>query len=181
MINEMVRKRIQFWSSSLLFLFLFLFCFRSILVARGYAQTKNFVSVQSIKKHKEHWEVILTYQKIALPNAEISNQYWSSYLRLGYLRQDFIDSTPKVRAVPINLKITYKGQSIFVPHSCYADLADINDISIKSNLHGCIVIVSGGDASLSYDAHIFIKYDHVYKRRVKAGEMEDTYEETNYH
>lgn len=79
--------------------------------------------------------------------------------------------------------ISVNGDKIIVPRSVFADLADINLVTISSNKeNNHILAIEGGDASESYGVMIYFDSERVLKRNKLAGNNPDELlQETVYH
>ncbi len=75
----------------------------------------------------------------------------------------------------------WKGeQSLVVPRSVFADLAEVNSASVGPLQGGCIVALEGGDAATAWHAYIRVTGIDITERHVEVAEFPDTYEKTTY-
>jgi hypothetical protein len=82
-----------------------------------------------------------------------------------------------------SLKVRVGEDEIFIPRSSYADLSQPRSVEIVKDPHsrGFIVVMSGGDAAVSYRANLFFTFATIVKRTVCSGEFkEEACERTTY-
>lgn len=80
------------------------------------------------------------------------------------------------------LAISVGAASIFVPRSSYADLLDVRDAEIRPKGNSAVVVIRGGDAANSFEAHIEIDGTRVRMRKIVAPALPGgPTEETTYH
>ena len=90
-------------------------------------------------------------------------------------------STPPEMLVT-GIRIACKGQTIRIPRSAYADLANVNRVLIILKKGGCILRLEGGDASVAYDADLVVRGSNLMQRWVRDGEFpENFWEKTTYY
>jgi hypothetical protein len=72
-------------------------------------------------------------------------------------------------------------EKLFVPHSVFCDLADVNTASLKTSGPGWVLSLVGGDASESYVLAIEFDARHISRRIFTDGESGQKLQETNYY
>lgn len=80
--------------------------------------------------------------------------------------------------VAYDLNIRHGKESVYVPISCYADLAEVNSFHLESTRKGCKVLIVGGDASTAYTASIVVTGLFVTSRVLRETEFPEYHYET---
>lgn len=87
--------------------------------------------------------------------------------------------TRKIGAV----KISFKGRSVFIPYSAFADLGNPATIGLRQDGKGSnyTITIYGGDAGTSYECVLRFKGGVLQEKHVKSGEFPDNaWEKTSY-
>jgi hypothetical protein len=84
------------------------------------------------------------------------------------------------RTVVKRLFVTMGGDTVYVPHSSYVDLAEPSTIAIRHTPEAFSVVITGGDGSGSYSARFDISNLTLTKRFVESGEFPEEWEERTY-
>jgi len=80
-----------------------------------------------------------------------------------------------------NLRISVSGKPIYVQHSVFLDLADVNIASITAPKNGYLLRLEAGDASETYVAIIEFDKTRIKSKRIFAGGGGGILEDTTYH
>lgn len=92
------------------------------------------------------------------------------------------DEYEKPRFLISNIKILIGNRKVFVPLSAYCDLANPNNVVLKTNQNSFNLIIYGGDAGSSYMAELLFENSHIKYRKISHGEFPDeVWEKTEYH
>jgi hypothetical protein len=78
------------------------------------------------------------------------------------------------------IEIGVNGKALFVPRSVFSDRADLNGAEIRPDKDGVVLVLSGGDASESYELRITFDAEHVTGRTLISGEFGDVLQKTTY-
>lgn len=100
-------------------------------------------------------------------------------LRKGY-RWGGEDIEPP-QSLIFQLTVSAHGNDVFVPLSAFADLGNPQTVAVRSTGKGFDVIVTGGDASAAYRAHLVFEGGVLIRRKVQHGEFpSEAWEDTRY-
>jgi hypothetical protein len=96
------------------------------------------------------------------------------------------DSACTMSRIPCSVvdgvEIRVAGESVFVPRSAFADMADVNDAKLTVEKGDYTLLLTGGDASESYIVKILFNRQRVTYRSLTSGEFpEHPLQETVYH
>ena len=86
----------------------------------------------------------------------------------------------RICSVVDGLEIGVNGETLFVPRSVFSDRADLNGAEIRPDKDGVVLVLSGGDASESYELRITFDAEHVTGRTLISGEFGDVLQKTTY-
>lgn len=79
------------------------------------------------------------------------------------------------------LTVAAHGGDVFVPLSAFADLGSPRTVEVRPTRKGFDVIVTGGDASAAYRAHLVFEGGVLTRRKVQHGEFpSEAWEDTRY-
>lgn len=78
------------------------------------------------------------------------------------------------------LEIAVDGKPLFIYRSVYADLADVNRVSLQQKNGQFTLTLEGGDASESYRAEILFTSKLILKRIITNSESGEVAQETRY-
>jgi len=91
------------------------------------------------------------------------------------------DETAVPKTVITAIDVRIGSEKIFVPLSAYSDLGDPHQTSLENMEHGFKLIITGGDAAVSYKAVLVFDKENIQRRKVTHGEFPDeVWEETVY-
>lgn len=82
-----------------------------------------------------------------------------------------------------SVKLSFRGQAVFVPYSAFADLGNPTTIGLQRNGKSLryAITVRGGDAATSYECVLRFKGGVLQERHVKSAEFpDDSWEKTTY-
>lgn len=82
-----------------------------------------------------------------------------------------------------SIKISFKGRSVFIPYSAFADLGNPKTIGLRQEAKGSnyTITIHGGDAATSYECVLKIKGSVLQEKHVMSGEFPDkAWEKTSY-
>jgi hypothetical protein len=120
---------------------------------------------QSLTASSGDYDVMLTQVRRGLTEREMSGR-WGPFEHSWVVDE---------------LMITRNDSYVFVPYSSYSDLCNVESLIALPEKDGCVLKITGGDASESYDATIRVKGTTVVERRVTSGEFpEDHMQEAKY-
>jgi hypothetical protein len=79
-----------------------------------------------------------------------------------------------------NLRISVKGERLFIPRSVFADRTDVGSMSVKFRDGLYLLELGGGDASEAYSLKVFFTAHRVQKRKLYDSESNSLVEVTTY-
>ncbi|MBI1755564.1 MAG: hypothetical protein HYR64_00465 [Fimbriimonas ginsengisoli] len=116
-------------------------------------------------KRAGHYVVKLSQRRVTLKNRDPNELWWG------------IDEHPSSNAEEVyvvsSLRIDLGAKPVFVPRSFFADLGEVNKMSVRVISNGCAIRIVGSDAGYGYKAEIRVKKDLAVERWVRSGEFPD--------